>query len=575
MPTNYPASLDTLTNPTGSQSQNASRTHSEQHGDLNDAVEALQATLGATGSVGTPIALRADLASPDAGKGAALVTFKQAATGTRTRTMLDKARENVSVKDFGAIGDGASHLLSASYASLAAAQVDYPAATSLTDEIDWCAWQAAINAVQVVSGAGSLQVPDGNYVINRTLVATNSITIRGMARNCAKITKTNAGDILQGGSLKVEGLSFFHQGATGSAVLTTGDNTHLISCGFAPDAANTSAMVVIKHANANIDGCAFVGSNAAQWCVDFVADTGNLVINGRVGNQTTMYGVCSGVRIRTGTGGRPEGIDIDAKIIVTGDCSVEVKDVLSCTIRGVLDQATGYGVKLTPTVAGSIEGLEVIDAYIATAGAPTTGIGVGPSNAVAFGVIGLVVSRNIMELCGTGVLLNGVVNAFVVSNNRIEQMDDYNIDCNGAVGGSIDHNILLGTNVLLRTIDGAGAGQIAVVGNVFDAGGSVVHTPTNPAAFEFSANVGKKYSGWCSGTFTTAGGTSSGGFDIPHGLAVTPSINKVVGGVAQITGGHINVSFKIISVSATNIRGEIFYAEVAPGTLRLNFFASA
>jgi hypothetical protein len=50
--------------------------------------------------------LRADLASTTIGKGAALVGFKQAGTGSVDRTAQDKMRETVSVKDFGAVGNG-------------------------------------------------------------------------------------------------------------------------------------------------------------------------------------------------------------------------------------------------------------------------------------------------------------------------------------------------------------------------------------------------------------------------------------------------------------------------------------
>jgi hypothetical protein len=46
MTTAYPAALDNFSNPTASTSMAAARTHSQQHGDLNDAVEAIQATLG-------------------------------------------------------------------------------------------------------------------------------------------------------------------------------------------------------------------------------------------------------------------------------------------------------------------------------------------------------------------------------------------------------------------------------------------------------------------------------------------------------------------------------------------------
>ena len=49
MATNFPASLDSLTNPTSSDSLN-SPSHSAQHSDLNDAVEALEAKVGADSS---------------------------------------------------------------------------------------------------------------------------------------------------------------------------------------------------------------------------------------------------------------------------------------------------------------------------------------------------------------------------------------------------------------------------------------------------------------------------------------------------------------------------------------------
>lgn len=48
--------------------------------------------------------LRNDLANPD--KGAVMVGFKQDGIGAVARTLEDKAREWVSVKDFGAVGDG-------------------------------------------------------------------------------------------------------------------------------------------------------------------------------------------------------------------------------------------------------------------------------------------------------------------------------------------------------------------------------------------------------------------------------------------------------------------------------------
>ena len=68
--------------------------------------------------------LRSDLASTATGKGSALVGFKQSGTGAGQRTVQDKLREVVSVKDFGASLDGvtndATALLNANAAAVAA-----------------------------------------------------------------------------------------------------------------------------------------------------------------------------------------------------------------------------------------------------------------------------------------------------------------------------------------------------------------------------------------------------------------------------------------------------------------------
>lgn len=49
MATSFPSALDTLTNPTSSNPQN-SPSHSEQHANANDAIEALEAKVGIDGS---------------------------------------------------------------------------------------------------------------------------------------------------------------------------------------------------------------------------------------------------------------------------------------------------------------------------------------------------------------------------------------------------------------------------------------------------------------------------------------------------------------------------------------------
>lgn len=80
----------------------------------------------------------------------ATLAFTQAGAGAVTRTAQDKMRDAVSAKDFGAVCDGASHQLSGTYSTLAAAQAQYSFVTSLSQELDYAAIQAAVNTGKTV-----------------------------------------------------------------------------------------------------------------------------------------------------------------------------------------------------------------------------------------------------------------------------------------------------------------------------------------------------------------------------------------------------------------------------------------
>lgn len=75
------------------------------------------------------------------------LTATRSETGAYAMPVLSWIYDTViTPEQFGAIGDNADHALSTRYASLAAAQAVYPFVTSLTQQIDWAAWQAAVNA---------------------------------------------------------------------------------------------------------------------------------------------------------------------------------------------------------------------------------------------------------------------------------------------------------------------------------------------------------------------------------------------------------------------------------------------
>lgn len=81
----------------------------------------------------------------------------------------------------GAIADGTSHPLSERFPNLAAARATFPHAGAMSDEIDWCALQGAIDRA-IAQGGGAVHVPNGGrgYVLNRGLIVNpNLVTLRG------------------------------------------------------------------------------------------------------------------------------------------------------------------------------------------------------------------------------------------------------------------------------------------------------------------------------------------------------------------------------------------------------------
>lgn len=105
--------------------------------------------------------LRASLSSTEDGKGDELVGMKQPLASAVSRTVHDKLLETISIRDFGAIGDGTLHPLSERFSSLAIAQVVYPFVTSLSQSIDYAATQSAINVA--ISNKKNLEITSGNY----------------------------------------------------------------------------------------------------------------------------------------------------------------------------------------------------------------------------------------------------------------------------------------------------------------------------------------------------------------------------------------------------------------------------
>lgn len=104
------------------------------------------------------------------------VGVKQPLTGSVIRSQHDKNFDIVSVKDFGAIGDGTLHPLSERYNTLAEAQSVYSFVTSLSDSIDWAALQAACS-----SGARGVYIPERTrlYLTKKITLPANDFELYG------------------------------------------------------------------------------------------------------------------------------------------------------------------------------------------------------------------------------------------------------------------------------------------------------------------------------------------------------------------------------------------------------------
>jgi len=190
------------------------------------------------------------------------------------RAAQDRAVDAINIKDYGAICDGNSHPLSATYATLAAAQAVYPHAVSLTDEIDWCAIQGAVNA-----GLGVISIPTGIALINHPIVSntTGNITVLGNGPVASFILQTAAGaDGWQHTSaywLQMYGLTLMCNGVGGTALNLnfTGAVSNLVlrDVYIYGNGSHTTnywhdGIIAANPANSIIDGVAITGIQAAN-----------------------------------------------------------------------------------------------------------------------------------------------------------------------------------------------------------------------------------------------------------------------------------------------------------------------
>lgn len=139
-----------------------------------------------------------DIGSAAADNGGTVI----APDGGTGRWLRVYASRRLDPKWFGAIADGNSHPLSNYFATLGDAQAVYPHATSLDDEIDGVAIQAAINVIKGSPGdsavrGGCIAPSGGNYLYNVRLDIDRSLgmTFRGLAQGAVSGAPSAGGTI--------------------------------------------------------------------------------------------------------------------------------------------------------------------------------------------------------------------------------------------------------------------------------------------------------------------------------------------------------------------------------------------
>ena len=142
------------------------------------------------------------LSSAGEGKGDALIGVRQPFAGAVTITQHENNALFLNVKQFGAIGDGKYHPLSEWFSSISEAKSLYPFVDSLSQSIDWAAWQAALNTGKVIYGT------DNAYVITDTLtpVSGGGIIGLGVGKWVSGYTATFAPDITTGTTFLMYGV---------------------------------------------------------------------------------------------------------------------------------------------------------------------------------------------------------------------------------------------------------------------------------------------------------------------------------------------------------------------------------
>ncbi|MBP1991530.1 right-handed parallel beta-helix repeat-containing protein [Paenibacillus eucommiae] len=229
--------------------------------------------------------------------------------------------EVVDVKWFGAIGDGASHPLSEQFATLESAQAVYRHANALTNEIDWCSIQAAIEYVKTAAVATTrVYIPKGTYLVNQAIrPEVDNIVILG-----------TTGSVI---SLQFDYIALLVNKTTPPSTkpeavynVTVKDLTFTAPNGYGP---NNAGIVAFNH------------------CIDLLVD--NLRVVGNSALLTSRQRITNGIATSQGTSGVirncvVDGVSKPGYYMANGSRDIRVEGCEARNVSGHLGYQPGMGV---------------------------------------------------------------------------------------------------------------------------------------------------------------------------------------------------------------------------------------
>ena len=486
----------------------------------------------------------------DAGLSATKSTFAQAGTGAVARTVDSKLKEMVSVKDFGAVGDGVTDDRLAIQAALNASRfVYFPTPTVsyyITDSVSPLAnttifGDGAASHIQVMDGTVNCFYLNGvSGVVVRDLKISTKLQTNATAYKCAVLMANECRSCL------VENVQVFNWGHWGVAIFSS-SNCIVRGCRFSSwfGTAGDSAQIVIYKTSSNnlIEGnyCSAATDHGIFMQDPYAGDTptGNSIVNNYV------------------SAAKGDGISIyvtsayDTQTLISGN---RIFDIAGTFLSG----QSGHGIYIQSAGGAIVTDNTITNCCISTSSFTTqvvAAIGVSTSDTTNYPT--------------------GTINEVIVSNNHITAQRGP-----GIAVSTCDVPVLVEGNHILSTGTAAVRGEAIFSTNADSLqikNNTIKHLNTNYSAIAVLASA-KTLNGIAVVGNRIRGTVTGIAFDVTGGGTYTNAVitENIVSGLSSTALAIQNTTSALISNNNLASTGVVYQQSACPRvTLTANRFYSS